>query len=120
MHWSRRLGVQRVNPTTIKVTQHNDLIRFRSITINFPGDWKFKKTMPLMIKQTPFMREKAKRDIAKEERKRVVKDKMHERLVQAVNPPKREFTTRYGRKARCGRGRASPAGRSVFNERCDR
>ena len=77
--------------------------------------------MPLMIKQTPFMREKAKRDIAKEERKRVVKDKMHERLVRAVNPPKREFTTRYGRKALvAGEGGPLTAGRSVFNERCDR
>ena len=112
---------QRVNPTTVKVTQHNDLIRFRSITIKFPGHWQFKKTMPLMIKQTPFMREKAKRDIATEQRKRYVKDKMHERLLQAVNPPKKQFITRYGRKAQiAGEGGNLCAARSVFNERCDR
>ena len=111
---------QRVNPTTVKVTQHNDLLRFRSITIKFPGHWQFKKAMPLMIKQTPFMREKAKRDIATEQRKRYVKDKMHERLLLAVNPPKKPYVTRYGRKAQiAGEGRAIHGGRSVFNERCD-
>lgn len=112
---------QRVNPTTVKVTQHHDLIRYRSVTINFPGHWKFRKTMPLIIKQTAFMREKANRDIATEKRKRFVKDKMHERLMEAVNPPKKPFVTRYGRKAQvAGEGTAIHGGRSVFNERCDR
>ena len=111
---------KRVNATTLKIHTVRDVVRFRKITVKINGCCKFTQQMPILFRISAKGRQRMKRAVQTQIRKRCVANMREQQLYEKINPKKRQVITRSGRVAFMG-GQQGTLGREafMFHQRCE-